>query len=277
MFAPPEKISRTFQDVVEIMSCRSVSARKLARVTARIISSFLIMGDVCKLMTKALHRLIECRKGWNAQVVLDSDVLVELIFWREHLQSLNRRSIWRKHVLPSRVVYSDASAVGCAAFISMNDRPVSYKNWDAVDSVWDPFTVDCFANSVNAKVSRFYSLFYQPGSLGVDSLAFDWGRENCWLVPPVYLIPRVILHFLYCQSHGVLVVPFWPSSLFWPYLINQHGVFRNFVVDCWFVQNSSDVFVQGANKETCFGSLIFITPVLFLKLDGSQDSLLHWE
>ena len=80
MFIPPEKISRTFQDVVEIMSCRSVSARKLARVTGRIISSFLIMGEVCKLMTKALHRLIECRKGWDAQVVLDSDVLVELIF-----------------------------------------------------------------------------------------------------------------------------------------------------------------------------------------------------
>ena len=125
MFIPPEKISRTFHDVVEIMSCRSVSGR--------IISSFLIMGDVCKLMTKALHRLIECRKGWDAQVVLDSDVLVELKFWREHLQSLNRRPIWRKHILPSRVVYSDASAAGCAAFISMNDRPVSHNNWDAIE------------------------------------------------------------------------------------------------------------------------------------------------
>ena len=37
-----------------------------------------------------------------------------------------------------------------------------------------PFTVDCFANSVNAKASRFYSMFFQPGCLGVDSLAFDW-------------------------------------------------------------------------------------------------------
>ena len=133
MFNPPKKISRTFQGVVEIMSCRSVSARKLARVTGRIIYNFLIMGDVCKLMTKALHRLIERRKGWDAQVVLYSDVLVELKFWREHLQSLNRRPIWRKHMLPSRVVYSDASAADCAAFISMNDRPVSHKNWDAIE------------------------------------------------------------------------------------------------------------------------------------------------
>lgn len=181
------------------------------------------------------------------------------------MQSLNRRPIWRKHTLPSRVVYSDASAVGCAAFISMNGRAVSHKNWDAieikqsstwrelmcvkhalqsfvhllkgslvkwytdnqgvaaivksgstkvhlhklakeifllskehdasidiewiprsenevadylskivdfddwcvkdsyfraVDSNWEPFTVECFANSVNAKASRFYSLFF---------------------------------------------------------------------------------------------------------------------
>ena len=31
------------------------------------------------------------------------------------------------------MVYSDASAVGCAAFISMNGRPVSHKNWNAIE------------------------------------------------------------------------------------------------------------------------------------------------
>ena len=66
------------EEVVEIMSCCRISARKLARVTGRIISNFLIMGDVCKLMTKSLHRLIACRRGWDAQLVLDADVLLEL-------------------------------------------------------------------------------------------------------------------------------------------------------------------------------------------------------
>ena len=94
---------------------------------------FLIMGDVCKLMTKAMHHLIECRNGWDVQVVLDSDALTELKFWCERLQSLNCRPIWRKHTLPSWVVYSDASAVGYAAFISMNGRPVSHKTWDAIE------------------------------------------------------------------------------------------------------------------------------------------------
>ena len=161
--------------------------------------------------------------------------------------------------------------------VDFDDWSVKDSYFRAVDSIWGPLKVDCFANSVNAKVPRFYSLLFQPGSLGVDSLAFDWGRENCWLVPPIYLIPRVLMHFLYCQSRGVLVVPFWPSSLFWPYLIQEDGAFKSFVVDILFVQNGSDVFVQGANKETCFGSSSFSTPVLFLKLDGTKTSLVHWD
>ena len=40
MFIPPDKISGILEEVVEIMSCCSISARKLARVTGRIISNF---------------------------------------------------------------------------------------------------------------------------------------------------------------------------------------------------------------------------------------------
>ena len=84
MFIPTEKISCIFHKVTEIMSQRSVSARKLARVIYRFVACFLIIGDVLKLMTKALHRLIECRKSWDAQVVLDSDDLVERKFCSVH-------------------------------------------------------------------------------------------------------------------------------------------------------------------------------------------------
>ena len=106
--------------------------------------------------------------------------------------------------------------------------------------------------------------------MGVDALAFDWGGENCWLVPPVYLIPRVLVHFLNCRSRGVLVA-------FWPYLIQGNGAYKSFVVDFLFVQNGRDVFVRGENKETCFGSSSFSTPVLFLKLDSTATSQVHWD
>ena len=84
-------------------------------------------------MTKAMHCLMEYRSGWDAHTVLDCDVLIELKFWQEQLQSLNRTPIRRKRTLPSRVVYSDTSVVGCAAFISMNGRSVSHKKCDAIE------------------------------------------------------------------------------------------------------------------------------------------------
>ena len=99
----------------------------------------------------------------------------------------------------------------------------------------------------------------------MDSLAFNWCGENCWLVPPVHLVPRLVLHLLYCRSRGVLVVPFWPSSLFWPYLVDGYGAFQNFVVDFWLVPNGADVFSYGSNEQTCFGSSNFSTPVLFFE------------
>ena len=34
-----------------------------------------------KLMNKSLHRLIECRRGWDVLLVLDADVLLKLSFW----------------------------------------------------------------------------------------------------------------------------------------------------------------------------------------------------
>ena len=84
MYIPREKIHCIFHEVTEIMSHSSVSARKLAQVIGRIVACFFIMGNVCKLMAKSLHRLIECRKSWDAQVGLDPDVSVGHKFCRGH-------------------------------------------------------------------------------------------------------------------------------------------------------------------------------------------------
>lgn len=72
-------------------------------------------------------------------------------------------------------------------------KVVDYDDWSVkelyyriAESLSGPFAIDCFANSAISKICRFFFLFYQPGSLGVDSLAFNWCGENCWLVPPVH-------------------------------------------------------------------------------------------
>ena len=46
---------------------------------------------------------------------------------------------------------------------------------------------------MNGKCPSSIRNFFNLLVLVVYSLAFDWGRESCLLVPPVCLIPRVIL------------------------------------------------------------------------------------
>ena len=334
----------------------------------------LSIGNLCKLMTKNLHRALDCRAGWESSVILDLPSRKELIFWRENLLRLNSRPLSEDVRPVTRIAYSDASSLGCAAYLSMDDFPVAHKNWDplemsqsstwrelhcvyfalqsfalrlsnssvkwftdnqavpiivdsgsmkeelhklsvdifyvtrdynidldvewiprslndkadylskivdcddwkvkdcyfyALTSYWGQCSVDCFASSKNCKVPRFYSRFYNPYCLGVDSFAFSWAGEFCWLVPPVTLVTRVIRHVCLCKCKGILVIPYWPSAPFWPLLVDSQGSFNLFVIDYLFVENGKDVFLHGSNKNAIFGSENFSTPVLFLLLDGA--------
>ena len=63
---------------------------------------------------------------------------------------------------------------------------VDYDDWivkdcyfHAVTSVWGPCSVDCFASYKNCKVPRFFSKYFNPDSLGVDSIAFSCVMLAC--------------------------------------------------------------------------------------------------
>ena len=86
-------------------------------------------------------------------------------------------------------------------------------------------------------------------------------------MPPVSLAKNVIRHVCFYQYRGILVIPYWPSAPFWPFLVERRGVFRSFVIDVLFVENGKDVYLHGANNSSLFGSENFRTPVFFLLLD----------
>lgn len=101
MFIPPERISRIF-----FSRTGAFLQGSLLALPWEFSPNFL--GDACKLMTKAMHHLIECRGGrcaYRAQIL--AGVIAEF--------ESQPYCIRRKHTLPSWVVYCDASAVGCAA------------------------------------------------------------------------------------------------------------------------------------------------------------------
>jgi hypothetical protein len=56
--------------------------------------------------------------------------------------------------------------------------------FEQLDAQFGPYTLDCFANSKNAKVSRYFSRFWNPGTTGVDAFYQDWSNGIAWVVPP---------------------------------------------------------------------------------------------
>lgn len=92
-------------------------------------------------------------------------------------------------------------------------------------------TVDRFANHVNAKLPRFNSRFWNPGSEGIDAFVMNWDGENNYACPPICLILRVVPHMRNCKDSGSLIVPLWHSAHFWPMICPDGRRFASFIVD----------------------------------------------
>ena len=63
-----------------------------------------------------------------------------------------------------------------------------------LDTRWGPHTANRFVDGFNSQWERFNSCYWCPGTEAVYTFTCDWGGENSWWCPPLYLIPRLIRH-----------------------------------------------------------------------------------
>ncbi|XP_072043483.1 uncharacterized protein, partial [Amphiura filiformis] len=152
--------------------------------------------------------------------------------------------------------------------IDFDDWGVSRPFFDFMNSLWGPYSVDRFADPINAKMGKFNSKFWCPGTAQVDAFSLDWSSDNNWLVPPISAIPAVLRHIKVCKAQGTLVVPMWPSSPFWPLLFSQQSDFKDLVKFCIQFTDTSNIFVQGRNMNSTFGSKFFTSKVMCIRLQG---------
>ena len=142
--------------------------------------------------------------------------------------------------------------------------------FNILNKKWGPFTTDWFADSTNAKVQRFFSKYACPNTSGVNAFLYSWAGGKNYLVPPVYMVGKVIKQLRYYNSYGVLVVPYWFSAAFWIYLRNVDGKFPPFVKDYILIDNPILCVKQGKNQNCFIGSKGFESRILALLLDFSQ-------
>ena len=65
--------------------------------------------------------------------------------------------------------------------------------------------------------------------VGLMHFCYDWSGVLNWCCPPVCLICRLLKHARACGAQGTLIVPHWPSAVFWPIICPQAGRFASFI------------------------------------------------
>lgn len=106
---------------------------------------------------------------------------------------------------------------------------IDEETFNYIESNYGSFTIDRFADNENRKCQKFNSKEFCPETKAVNAFTEHWGFEFNWLSPPIYLIGKTLQHLRNCKGKGVLFVPMWRSSYFWP-LITRDGLqFETFI------------------------------------------------
>ena len=114
-------------------------------------------------------------------------------------------------------------------------------------------------------MSKFNSKFFCPGSDAINAFTQNWADEPLnWLSPPIKFIIPTIRHLQLCKAKGILIIPQWPSSYFWPVIHN--GVsYESFVKDALILQ---PFYYSGCQDSVFKGFVDFYT--LALLVDGDK-------
>ena len=123
----------------------------------------------------------------------------------------------------------------------------------SLDGLWGPLSVDCFANYCNHKLPKYLSRFWNRNSSGVNFLFQSLQEENCLVVPPVGIIPRVLHYLKSQQAVGTLVVPLWPSAHFWPLIAHKYSPY----LVAHILHIGNEVLTLGRNFNSLLGSDLF--------------------
>ena len=165
---------------------------------------------------------------------------------------------------------SNHQADSLSRIIDFDDYSINDDVFHMLDCKWGPHTVDRFACSYNAKLSRFNCRFYQPGAEAVDAFAQNWEGENNCVHPPASQISRVITHMRACNAVGTLAIPLWKSSYFWILLCDDVKHWNAFVPDWVILPKFGHLFIRGKAKNHVFGSMDLSFSVVALRLNFVQ-------
>lgn len=145
--------------------------------------------------------------------------------------------------------------------VDSDDWGVDFETFNYIQSIYGNFTIDRFASFHNKKVERFNSKFFCPGTSGVNAFTQNWRNEFNWLCPPISLLGECLNHLKLCNGKGVLLVPLWKSSYFWPLLTPDGKVFYDFIKHYLLLQ---PYFISDCKSNNFRGFTNFLTVAFYV-------------
>ena len=170
------------------------------------------------------------------------------------------------HIQPSWIPREENEfADMISKFVDTDSWTIDLETFSFIESKFGKFTVDRFSDDLNKKCSRFNSRFFCPGTESVNCFTCDWSNDFNWLCPPISLIGATLKHMRLCRAKGVLLVPNWPSSYFWPLLSSDGETFNDFIKSYLLLD---PYFINYAGCKSVFdGHAKFFTLALLLCFD----------
>ena len=234
-------------------ACKSSTFRELSAVLDALCKfQHLMLNNVLDWYTDAANIVTIVKRG---------SMNVEL-----HCLALRIFAITSECNIRLRMIWVPRDQVEHADFLS---RVIDVDDWQ-VDPYWFKVisqyfgmpSIDRFADDYNGKLPRFNSRFYSRRAEGIDAFASNWGSDFNYLVPPLFLVPRVVDYLHLCRGYGLLVVPHWRAAFFWPCIVRLLN--SKYVKDVLWLGN---IFKRGKNKRSLFGSPFWKVASLVLFID----------
>lgn len=107
------RIESITYSLTKLTSTPYVTARNVAKVVGKIISTIFVLGNIVRLKTRFLYKSIIAQNTWDSHfnILYFHDAVKEIIFWKLNVNLLNKRSLI-SYKVPITKVYSDASNSG---------------------------------------------------------------------------------------------------------------------------------------------------------------------
>ena len=81
--------------------------------------------------------------------------------------------------------------------------------------------IDLFATNINTQFGKYAAFRPDPGAMYIDAFSTDWSDLKFYAFPPILVIPRVLSKVKQNSADGIIVVPFWPTQVWYPAMLKM--------------------------------------------------------